>query len=30
VLEHEQIGTPSRAGQKLLTLERFTDLQRHF
>ncbi|HKT24976.1 MAG TPA: HAD family hydrolase [Terriglobales bacterium] len=30
VLEHEEIGTPSRAGQKLLTLEWFKDLQLHF
>jgi len=30
VLEHEEIGAPSRAGQRLLTLERFTELQRHF
>lgn len=30
VLEHEEIGTPSRAGQKLLKLERFSELQRHF
>lgn len=30
VLEHEEIGEPSRPGQKLLKLERFTELQSHF
>ena len=30
VLEHEEIGAPSRAGQKLLTVTRFADLQLHF
>ena len=30
VLEHEEIASPRRASQKLLKLERFTDLQRHF
>lgn len=30
VLEHEQIGAPSRVGQRLLTLERFKDLRLHF
>jgi putative hydrolase of the HAD superfamily len=30
VLEHEEISSPSRAGQKLLKIERFSDLQKHF
>jgi putative hydrolase of the HAD superfamily len=30
VLEHEEIGIPSRAGQKLLKVERFMELQNHF
>jgi len=30
VLEHEEIGSPSRAGQKLLKIERFSELQNHF
>jgi putative hydrolase of the HAD superfamily len=30
VLEHEEIGSPTKAGQRLLRLERFTDLQRFF
>ena len=30
VLEHEEIGSPIKAGQRLLRLERFTDLQRFF
>ncbi|HVH87287.1 MAG TPA: HAD family hydrolase [Terriglobales bacterium] len=30
VLEHEEIGSPLRAGQKLLRVERFSDLQNHF
>ncbi|HWC17138.1 MAG TPA: HAD family hydrolase [Terriglobales bacterium] len=30
VLEHEEIGAPMRAGQKLLKLERFSELRQHF
>lgn len=30
VLEHEEIGAPSKPGQKLLKVEKFTELQRHF
>jgi putative hydrolase of the HAD superfamily len=30
VLEHEEVGSPLRPGQKLLKLERFVDLQEHF
>jgi len=30
VLEHEEMGRPSRPGQKLLRLDRFTELQQHF
>jgi putative hydrolase of the HAD superfamily len=30
VLEHEEIGRPSRVGQKLLKIERFSELQQHF
>ena len=30
VLEHEEIGQPSKPGQRLLKLERFVELKRHF
>ena len=30
VLEHDEVGTPSRPGQKLLKVDRFADLQQHF
>ena len=30
VLEHEELGSPTRAGQRLLKLDRFADLSSHF
>ena len=30
VLEHEEIASPSKAGQKLLKVQRFPELQHHF
>jgi putative hydrolase of the HAD superfamily len=30
VLEHEELGSPCRAGQKLLKIDRFADLRQHF
>ena len=30
VLEHEEVGEPSKPGQKLLTVERFAELRQHF
>jgi putative hydrolase of the HAD superfamily len=30
VLEHEEIASPTRSGQTLLKLDRFTDLRKHF
>jgi len=30
VLEHEEIAAPSRVGQRLLKVDRFTDLRKHF
>ena len=30
VLEHEELGAPKKAGQRLLRLDRFTDLTSHF
>ena len=30
ILEHEELGSPSRSGQKLLKIQRFAELRQHF